>query len=284
MYQKSAGQIVGPLTDDQQRSIFEVALPSEDKQLKVHASLNPDQELYWVKMGIAFENAAADETDPTKKMDYFRTALAVHQITLQMNPINGYNYNNKGRVLKAMGEAFGRQEYFQKALEHYNKAIALDENNVYFNLDKANTLLSLKRTPEAFDLIHQLTVKFPDFAVPYSYAGFIKMQTGENADAVNFFIKALKSDWKGDDGSKALAAINLGVLEGRAGRWADSETAYSVAVQANPESADSYLRLADAQAHEQHRAAAVATLQRMLQVSPNDPHALSMLKQLGASK
>jgi len=37
----------------------------------VHGRLNPDQELYWVKMGIAFENAAAGSQKPDEKLVYY---------------------------------------------------------------------------------------------------------------------------------------------------------------------------------------------------------------------
>jgi len=284
MYQKAAGQIEGPLTDDDLRSIHEAAVPTDPaRRLKVHPGLNPDQELYWVKMGIAFENAAAEEPDPNKKLEYYRTALAVHQLTLEMNPINGYNYNNKGRVLKSMGEAFRQPEYFEKALEHYNKAIGLDVNNVYFNLDKANTLLNLGRVPESFAVCAELMQKFPDFASPYSYAGFMKMQAGQDADATALFEKAVAADWKGDQGSRSLAATNLGLLYGRAKRWQDAAGAFQTAVESNPGLADAYLRLADADLHLQRKPDAIAVLHRLLQNTPNQPQALELLKKLGAS-
>src|SRR5581483_2336459 len=152
---------------------------TEAQRITFTAGLNPDQELYWVKMGIAFENAAAQSPKPEDKMVYYRTALAIHQLTLEMNPINGYNFNNKGRVLKAMGEAFGNPEYFKAALAHYKEAIRLDANNVYFNLDYANTFINLGDFAQALEICQGLTEKFPDFAVPYSYAGFIKLRQGQ---------------------------------------------------------------------------------------------------------
>ena len=283
MYQKASGSIVTPITDDQMRNIYEADLPPVPEYLKINPGLNADQELYWVKQGIAFETAAAEEPDHNKKMGYFQTALAIHQLTLEMNPINGYNYNNKGRVLRAMGDASGQSDFYEMALDHYNKAIALDPNNVYFNLDKATTLLSLKRVPEAFAVCVTLIQKFPDFAVPYSYAGFMKMNAGRYDDAIALFEKSLVSDWKGDTGSEALAAMNLGEIFDKEHRWADAAKSYDAAVKANPQLSDGYLHLSADLLHVGARPQAIAALRQLLIVAPKQPEALAALKKLGVT-
>ena len=282
MYQKSAGRLkdISPV---QLNNIHLPIVPPPADRLQVIPGLNPDQELYWVKMGIAFENAAAAEAKNDTKLVYFRTALAIHQLTLEMNPINGYNYNNKGRVLKSMGEAFGDAQYFQKALEHYEKAIGLDENNVYFNLDKANVLLSLGQAPAAYETCQKLSDKFPDFAVPYSYMGFMKMRAGQVEDAIKLFDKAVNADWKRDIGSRALAATNLGLLlgdRGKAGDDAAAQKAYQQALATNPGFAEAYLNLAKLHLKRGRRGEALATVERCLQAVPNHPGALALAKQL----
>src|SRR5262249_25028502 len=142
-YQKAAGTLVG-INEQQLNDMHLAQTQTAEAQIKVQPGLNPDQELYWVKMGIAYESAAASvqplsntpqaiREAKDRKLSLYRTALAIHQHSLDMNPINGYNFNNKGRVLKAMGEAFGEPGYFVRALEHYDRAIALDQYNAYFN-------------------------------------------------------------------------------------------------------------------------------------------------------
>jgi tetratricopeptide (TPR) repeat protein len=281
MYQKAAGQLKG-VTPEQVNSIHMALTPSTEAELlKITPGLNPDQELYWVKMGIAYESAAAS-VQPTantpaaikeardKKQSYYTTALAIHQLTLEMNPINGYNFNNKGRVLKSMGEAFGDPGYFARALDHYDRAIALDVNNAYFNLDKANTLLNLGRVGEAFDLCQAMSEKFVDFAVPRSYQGFIKMRAGDRKQAIKYFSEAVKLDWKRDDGSKALAATNLGLLQGQEGNDAGSVEAYQIAIKANPGFGDAYLDLATQHLAHHRVAEGVAVLQAGQRAIPTD--------------
>jgi tetratricopeptide (TPR) repeat protein len=281
MYQKGTGQL-RDVTPAQVDSIHLPEVPTDPAQrLKITPGLNPDQELYWVKMGIAFEAAAAQATKPDDKLLYYRTALAIHQYTLEMNPINGYNYNNKGRVLKAMGEAFKQPGYFERALQHYDKAIELDKHNVYFNLDKANTLLSLGRPAEALAVCQHLMELFPDFAVPYSYAGFIKMQAGQKPEAIQYFSKAVAGEWYRDNGSRALAATNLGMLQRQAGHLPEAEHAFREALISNPAQQEAALNLADILLRARRGVEGVQVLQALLKAVPGQPQALETLKRLG---
>ena len=292
MYQKAAGRLKD-VTADQLNSIHMALTPTAEAGfLKVEPGLNPDQELYWVKMGIAFESAAAGVTaanpnDPAQvkqanetRLTYYRTALAIHQYTLEMNPINGYNFNNKGRVLKSMGEAFGDPAYYQRAIEHYDRAIALDENNAYFNLDKANTLLNMGRVAEAFDLCQKMSEKFVDFAVPRSYQGFIKMRLGDRKAAIKYFGEAVDLDWKRDNGSRALAATNLGILQGQEGHDAESVKAYQTAIESNPGFPEAYLNLANQHLTHHRTGDAIAVLEAFQKAVPSDPRPAQQLARL----
>jgi tetratricopeptide (TPR) repeat protein len=281
MYQKAAGQLDN-VTPAQVESIHLAEVPADPAaRLKVKPGLNPDQELYWVKMGIAFESAAAQSAKEDEKLLYYRTALAIHQYTLEMNPINGYNFNNKGRVLKSMGEAFRQNGYHERALQHYDKALALDKHNAYFNLDKANTLLALGRPADALAVCQYLIELFPEFALPHSYAGFIKMQAGQREDAIGHFQRAVDGMWYRDLGSRALAATNLGLLQRQANRLPESEAAFRTAIASNPALPEASLNLADLLLRAGRVPEAVPVLQALLRAVPNQPQALETLKRLG---
>ena len=283
MYQKAAGRIYS-ISPEQERSLLLPVTPTaEAAKITFTAGLNPDQELYWVKMGIAFENAAAAATTADDKMRYFRTALAIHQLTLEMNPINGYNYNNKGRVLKSMGEAFNQPQFYKAALEHYSKAIAYDENNVYFAIDYANTYINLAEYDQALAICQGLMQKFPDFAVPYSYAGFIRLRQNKIAEAIGYFQQAVDKDWKNDMGSRALAATNLGILLAQQKDGdARAQGAYIVAIQSNPDFAEAYMDLAQLHLHHGRQGRqAIEVLKAYQQRNPGHAGVTQMLAQLG---
>jgi O-antigen ligase/tetratricopeptide (TPR) repeat protein len=209
MMQKAAGRL-GPLTQDDLQKVMQAA-PSK---VPVQPGLNPDQELYWVKLGIGYEAAAMVQTTPENKERAFLAALAIHQHTVEMNPLNGYNYNNKGRVLKSMGESLNRPEYLRQAEAHYREAIRLDPNNVYFNLDLAQTLIDLGKLEEGLTVAKELQEKFPDFALPYSYAGLIEGKLGRKKEAIADLSKALASDWKTDGSSRPATEAVLKQLKG----------------------------------------------------------------------
>jgi tetratricopeptide (TPR) repeat protein len=281
MYQKAAGRIVS-ITPAQEATLYSAAPPTSDAgMITFTAGLNPDQELYWVKMGIAFENAAAAAQKPEDKLTYFRTALAIHQLTLEMNPINGYNYNNKGRVLKSMGEAFGNPEYFKRALDEYKEAISLDENNVYFNLDYATTFINLGDFGHALEICQSLMEKFPDFALPYSYAGFVKLRQGQIDPAIVYFQEAVDKDWKNDMGSKALAATNLGILDEQRKRYNDAEAAYAAAINSNPDMPEPCTHLAQLYINTGHKPDAIKLLQAFMVRHPDNVEMKQMLNQMG---
>jgi tetratricopeptide (TPR) repeat protein len=178
-----------------------------------------------------------------------------------------------------MGETFGDPGYFVRALDHYDRAIALDVNNAYFILDKANTLLSLGRTGEAFDLCQAMSEKFVDFAIPRSYQGFIKMRAGDRKQAIKYFSEAVKLDWHHDLGSRALAATNLGMLQGMEGNDAGAVEAYQIAIESNPGFPEAYLNLARQHLVHHRTAEALAVLQAGQKILPNDPRILQQLGQ-----
>jgi O-antigen ligase/tetratricopeptide (TPR) repeat protein len=283
MYQKAAGRI-DSMSADQERALLVAQAPrSEALKMTFTAGLNPDQELYWVKMGIAFENAAAAAQGADDKLRYFRTALAIHQLTLGMNPINGYNFNNKGRVLKAMGETFGRADFLQAALEHYKQAIALDANNVYFNMDYAQTQVDLGQWNEALAICKVQMERFPDYAMPYSYAGFIWQRQGKVAEAIPYFRQALPKDWKGDRNAMAMAATNLGILLGQTkGGDAEAQAAFDVALRVSPDTPEISMSAARLHLKAGRKAEAIRVLKAYQQRNSKHDGVNKILKELGA--
>jgi tetratricopeptide (TPR) repeat protein len=280
VYQKAAGK----LADLGQEDLGRILKPDPSgPRVAVLRGLNADQELYWVKLGIAYEAAAAAQTDPALKERAYLTALAIHHSTVQGNPINGYNYNNKGRVLKSMGEGLNRADYLRAAVEHYNRAIALDPNNVYFNLDLANTFIDLGEMDKAMGVVQRLAQLYPDFAMSYSYAGFIHMRQNRAAEAVKSFETALQKDWKGEGASRSLAASNLGLLQSQAGRKDAAIAAFRESVNGNPDYLDGWLNLARllGKAGPSRRADARQAWGQVLRLSKDHPEALASLKALG---
>lgn len=278
VYQKAAGKVRLP---DGQSAVGLLKPEPNAVRLEITPGLNEGQELYWVKMGIAYEAAAAAQQSAADREKVYWMALAIHQHTVDSNPVNGYNYNNKGRTLKSMGEQLGRAEFLKAAVLHYQRAIELDPNNVYFNLDLANTWMDLGDWDAAVKVCERLGGLYPDFAMPKAYMGYARMRQGRTDDAMALFAQAVPMDWKGEGAQQSITAANLGMLQLQKGQRDKAVEAFKASVQANPQNADSWLSLARLHGQAGRREEAARAYEALLAVQPQNPEAL---KALGRSK
>ncbi len=277
-YQKACGQVLPPKPED-----FAKLLKPEPGavQVQVVPGLNPDQELYWVKLGIAYESAAAAQDKPEDKERAYLAALTVHQLTVNQNPINGYNYNNKGRVLKSAGESLNRKDYLEAAAAHYEKAISLDPNNVYFNLDLANTDMDLEQWDKAVEICQRLIQLYPDFSMPYAYAGYARMRQGKSQEAEALLKASLAKDWKGEAQQHALSAYNLGILLQKSGQREEALKDFRESVDAVDSYMDGWMALARGLQQAGRKDEAAGAWRRVLGLQKDQPEALRSLRQLG---
>ncbi len=174
-------------------------------------AINPWREIYWVKEGIALEGMAKQASD---KLSYLRKAEAIHLHTLAMNPLNGYNYNNLGRVYKYWGELLDKQK-LQDAEKACQEAVTLDPYNAYFNLDLASVLISLHQWDKVEKTARHLIELFPDFAMPYAYLGYVGLMENNMQKAKRNLTLASEKNWRGDILTRASTLSNLGIVRVR---------------------------------------------------------------------
>lgn len=277
-YQKACGQVLPPKPEQ----IADLLKPEPNAvPVAIIPGLNPAQELYWVKLGIAYESAAAAQEKTVDKERAYLAALTVHQYTVNQNPINGYNYNNKGRVLKSAGETLGRKDYLLAAAAHYQKAISFDPNNVYFNLDLANTYMDLAQWEQAVAICQRLIQLYPDFSMPYAYAGYVRMRQGREAEAVEMLSTAMAKDWKGEDQQQALSANNLGLLLQKVGRREEAIKDFQISVAAVDNYLDGWLNLARGLQQAGRKREALDAWNHVLALQKDQPEAMKAQRQMG---
>jgi len=194
-------------------------------------AINPYREIYWVKYGIAYEEAAkrAQEKEPLLKQ-----AAAIHQHTISMNALNGYDFNNLGRVYKYWGDFVDRAK-LKAAEEACRQASELDPYNVYFALDLASVYLSQKRWKKAEAVVDRLIRIFPDFAIPYSYKGYIALMNNNSDLAYQFFTEASRKNWRGDVNTRSSTWSNLGIVRARRGELEAAVQAFNEALKLKPQ-------------------------------------------------
>lgn len=189
------------------QGMVEQAVP----ELRRAVAINPWREIYWVKEGIALEEMAKRASD---KLPYLREAETIHRHTLAMNPLNGYDYNNLGRVYKYWGEVLDKKK-LQAAEKACRQAVDLDPYNAYFNLDLASILISLRQWGQVEKTAQHLIELFPDFAMPYAYLGYVGLMENNMEKAKKNLTLASEKNWRGDIPTRASTMSNLGIVRVR---------------------------------------------------------------------
>ncbi|MEW6516355.1 MAG: O-antigen ligase family protein [candidate division FCPU426 bacterium] len=239
-------------------------------------SLAPQREIYWVKYGIALEEAAKRAQD---KVPLLKRAVEVHQHTIAMNPLNGYDYNNVGRVYKYWGD-FIDPSKLSEAETACRQAAELDPYNVYFALDLASVYLSQKRWDEAERVVDRLIELFPDFAIPFSYKGYLALVRNQQEAAYEYFTGATLRNWRGDINTQASTWSNLGIVRARRSELEGAVTAFDEALKLKPHYLEARLNKALIREQQGMGLEAAKEYRYILEQAPNYPRAEELRRKL----
>jgi len=231
--------------------------------------LDPYREIYWVKYGIAFEEAAKGAAD---KAPLLKRAAEIHQRTIGMNPLNGYDYNNLGRVYKYWGDFVDRAK-LADAEAACKKATEMGPYNVYFALDLASVYLSLQQPEKAEAISKRLVDLFPDFAIPYSYLGYVALLRGDMQAAHKHLGEAVGKNWRGDVNTQASTNSNLGIVRARRNEWEGAIQAFQKALELRPQYLEARLNLALIFEQQGRKREAAAEYRYVLSSAPQFPRA-----------
>ena len=248
--------------------------------------LNPNCELYWVKQGISFEKMTRKETDPQKKLMIINKAAEIHRHTIEMNPMNGYNYNNLARVYKVYGETLDPSKDVD-AVKYYKEAISRDPHNAYFGLDLATVYMNMKQFQQAADICEGYIKMYPEFAVPYSYMGYMMMLQGKPRvnDTLYFYEQAVdpKKTWYNDTTTELSTFSNLGIIYVNLNKLDKATDMFSRVVAIKPDYAEGWLNLARIYEMSRDWAKAADAYNQALRINPSDTRASTPLDALRKS-
>ncbi len=244
--------------------------------LQQAVTLHPYREIYWVKYGIAHEELAkrAQQKEPV-----LQKAAEIHQHTIEMNPLNGYDYNNLGRVYKYWGDYLNPAK-LKDAEAACIKASQLDPYNVYFAMDLASVYLSEKRLPEAQAVAERLVKLFPDFALPYSYLGYLRLLAQDYEGALKYLTQATQYNWRGDLNTQASTWSNLGIVHARRNGLELSSQAFRRALELRPQYLEARLNLAVVLERQGLKLEAASEYRRIVTEAPQYPQAEALRKKI----
>ncbi|HPD18250.1 MAG TPA: O-antigen ligase family protein [Candidatus Goldiibacteriota bacterium] len=243
---------------------------------------NPMREIYWVKYGIGYEKIIRKEPNPEKKLFYINEALKIHNNTIKLNKMNGYNYNNVARVYKAYGELLDRSK-FREAIEFYNEAIKRDPNNAYFGLDLATVYINIGAFDKAIDLCKRYSELYPDYAVPLSYIGYTYMLQGPDKlnEAKTYYEQAIsKPQWHGDFVTQASTYSNLGIIYFNLNMLKESTEMFKKVIELRPDYVEGYLNLGKLYVLLKNKEEAINVYEQALKINPGDERILQSLNQI----
>jgi len=267
--------------------IGNIAVAADRDDLSTHyydraVKLNPQREIYWVKYGIGYERLVRKESDPQKKRYFINEALKIHRRTLEINPINGYNYNNIARVYKVYGESLDSSKY-EDAIRYYNEAIKRDPVNAYFGMDLAGIHINRGEFDKALELCERYMRLYPDLAMPLSYMGYIYMLQGKDKteQALYYYEQAIDNkQWHRDIVTETSTYSNLGILYANLGRVNDAIRMFEKSVERRPDYAEGYLNIGRLHEMTGNNDAAARMYETVLRINPADQRALGQLEQL----
>ncbi len=265
------------------------ALPYYEKAVM----LNKYREIYQVKYGIAYERAVRSAEDAGQKKHFLEKALETHKGTLEINDKNGYNYNNIARTYKLYGDTMDPGMY-KNAIKYYKEAAKRDPNNAYFGLDLASVHINMGNFDAAEEICVHFAELYPDFAVSFSYIGYIYMlrwkQTLESEPekakeylrrSRDYYKQAIEGkQWFGDEASMLSTYSNLGIISFNLGETEKAVSYFEKIKAKRPRYKEVYLNMAMLYMRMNMIDKAIEEYRAVLRIDPNDRRASGPLEEL----
>lgn len=257
-------------------------------------ALNPYREIYWVKYGIGYEQIMRSSTDAQERYNSMVQAANIHARTVKINDMNGYNYNNLARVYKFWGDSTRDNTKYAEAIKNYEAALKRDSNNAYFAIDMASTLISMGNFDSAFAICEKFSKMYPDFAVPFSYMGYIRMLQNNMAESRVYYEEAIREEklpdgtvktknWFRDAVSQLSAYGNLAYIYLNGGDPEKAALMFQKSVEAKPDYREGWLNIAKLRLMQNRYADALKAYGQVLRMDPTDTRALDPFKKLLAA-
>jgi O-antigen ligase/tetratricopeptide (TPR) repeat protein len=178
-------------------------------------TLDPDNARYWTKLSGAAQLAAHTADDGEQQERDLRRALAALERAVALVPCDPFHHANLGRLL---GDPACRGwDQIARALEEWDRALALDPHHAPFLLEASRTALALNHLTEARRYAQRGRELYPTWALFHAQLGSCAFVEGRFAEAVPLYGVALQADWHGDEEAitRTLAATAAGLLAQR---------------------------------------------------------------------
>lgn len=196
----------------------------------------------FVSTGLAVVVIASFGVAARAQAAHWRDGVTLFTHTLAVTANNGIAHNNLGRALEERGEG-------SSAIEHYERAIALNPRDTYAHFNLGNVLSSQGKLQRAITHYDQAVRMDPNQARFHNNFGNALRGLGDTAAAYRHFQIALRLE-----PSFAEAHNNLGAILAQQGKLTQAIEHFSRAIAINPAFSDAQFNLETAKAHARARA------------------------------
>ncbi|MFL5344443.1 MAG: O-antigen ligase family protein [Hyalangium sp.] len=244
------------------------------------AVLDPTRDLYFARLGTAFQQTALLTADPAMRTRRLSEGLAAFQHAVSLVPADARNRANLGSMLAefaALKMATPAQVYAA-----FDDALARDPHDATFHFRAANAALRLGDHPTARRYASRALELYPRFGPPRAQLGYLALMDGKAEEAARLLREALDGDWYDDTAAWVAASGNLATALLALGRIDEAHQAASDAVTEAPESVDARLVLAHVLEQAGTPQEALAQYRRILTLQPDHASAREALRRLGA--
>jgi len=204
------------------------------------------------------------------KHGFFDEAEKVVQNIIKLNPYRSDGYRLWGDILL-------KKSNLEKAIQLYEKALFHN----YFDLDARNNLGTvyeqLNNLDKAADLYLVIISINPIMDLAWSNLGNINIKRSEYDLAVQCYLEALQIN-----DANAQTWYNLGNAYFYKRQWSQAEECYTQALLYNPSFHEALYNLSVTQLNSGDRNSAIKTLDRYLEINPDDLSARQQLELLKA--
>lgn len=178
---------------------------------------------------------------------------------------------NKSRTLMDadifgnIANLYSKKGNYQNALEYYQRAIAVDPDNIKIKADKAYCLIKMGKFAEAFEISKNIAAKDPRNPRNLNLAGFTLLWLDAPEEALSYFQKALHI---APDDFRVLS--NIGSAMARLGHYKQADWFFKRAIQRDPENVWRYLFLVENNIKSDNYNIALHNLKEIVKIFPID--------------
>jgi O-antigen ligase/tetratricopeptide (TPR) repeat protein len=167
----------------------------------------PEDDFYHARLGAAVRDNVARARTLEERQRLVERGRQAFGRAAALVPSNAYYHLGLGRLWMEMCRI--HQARPDQALDEYDRALALDENNAIYYADAANAALVLEDLRRAHAYAEQGCQRYPHFGMLRAELGYVAYMDRRYDEAVALIAAALRENWYREENGRRFADMML---------------------------------------------------------------------------